>query len=64
MMGMRAARFSQADVTRALRAARKEGMSIRIEPDGAIVVVPAELSPQVTGEHSPAPLAPKKEWRL
>ncbi len=63
-MTMRSARFSQADVTRALRAARKQGMSIKIEPDGSIVAI--ELSPQPT---TPAKgegkgVAPKKEWRL
>lgn len=63
-MTMRAARFSEADINRALRAARKQGMSIRIEPNGAIVVVQPELSPQPTGETPPARLAPKKEWRL
>jgi hypothetical protein len=38
----RAARFSQADLTRAVRAFEKAGLSVsraRIEPDGAIEIV-------------------------
>lgn len=63
-MTMRAARFSQADVTRALRAAEKQGLTIRIQPDGTIIFVEKELSPQATGTVPQEPLAPKREWRL
>jgi len=63
-MGMRAARFTQSDVTRALRAARKQGMSIRIEPDGSIVAI--ELSPQPTppAKGEGKGIAPEKDFRL
>jgi hypothetical protein len=45
----RAARFSQADLTRAVRAAEKAGLSvakIRIEPSGAIEVVAGQPEEQ------------------
>ena len=38
-------RFTQADVARAIRAAKKENLpiaAVRIEPDGTIVILPAE----------------------
>jgi len=44
-------KFTQADVARAIRAAKKENVDIaciRIEPDGTILIVPG----------TPAPVAP------
>ena len=63
-MTMRAARFSQADVTRALRAAKKEGLNVKIQPDGTIIFVEKELSTQPTGAPDAQPLAPERDFRL
>ena len=41
-------RFTQADVSRAIRAAKKENVDIaciRIEPDGTILIVPGTPGP-------------------
>lgn len=38
------ARFTQADLARAMKVARAEGMTVRIEPDGSFVIVPVEAA--------------------
>jgi hypothetical protein len=54
--GSRAARFTQADVKRALKAAQEAKLpiaSVRIEPDGSIVIVqgsPPAAMPSVANE--------------
>lgn len=68
-MTMRAARFSQADINRAVIAVKKACGSAVVEmgTDGTIVVKPADLSPQSTPSPSPQgekAIAPKREWRL
>lgn len=54
-MTMRAARCSQADIARAIRAADQAGTgrTVEVAPDGTIRIVKAELSPQVTPLPSP-----------
>jgi len=54
----RAAKFTQADVTRAVKAAQKAKLTIavvRIEPDGAIVIIQGATQPV-------APSASVNEW--
>lgn len=61
-MTMRAARCSQADIARALRAARQagDGMIVEIAPDGTIRIVPwASKAPETAPG---APVAPKREF--
>lgn len=53
------ARFTQADVARAIRAARQAGAEgVEMRPDGTIVV---KLSPTSTAEEKPERLADKHE---
>lgn len=52
-MSMRPAKFTQADVARAIRAAKKEGAgAVEIKPDGTIHV---SLSPTHTGQEETSP---------
>ena len=63
-MTMRAARCSQADIARALRAAQQAGggLAVEITPDGTIRIVPGS-SPQKPAEAAPGkPVAPKREF--
>lgn len=49
-------RFTQADVARAIRAAKKEKLEIaavRIEPDGTILIVPGTSSAVAVSEVNP-----------
>jgi hypothetical protein len=41
-MSRRPARFTEADATRAAKAARRAGMAVEILPDGIIRIVPVE----------------------
>lgn len=53
------ARITQADVARAIRAARQAGAdAVEVRPDGTIVV---RLVPTVPVDDADAPLAPAKE---
>ena len=65
-MTMRAARFSQADINRAVLAVKKACGSaiVEIAPDGTIRIAPVELSPQPTDAPSAQPLAPERDFRL
>jgi hypothetical protein len=36
------AKFKVADLARAMKVAKAEGMTVRIEPDGSFVIVPIE----------------------
>jgi hypothetical protein len=65
-MSMRAARVTQADISRAIRAADQAGSKriVEITPDGTIRIVPADLSPKVTGAPWRSSLAPEKDFRL
>ena len=58
-MSRAAARFTEADVSRAIKAAKKHGAGcVEIKPDGTIQVI---ISPQSTAEVEPKePPAPKK----
>ena len=56
-MPRRAAVITQADVARAIRAAKQEGAAeVEVRPDGGLVI---RLMPASTGE--PAPVAPSKD---
>jgi hypothetical protein len=63
-MTMRAARCSQADIARALRAARQVGggMAVEIAPDGTIRIVPAGTSSQPIDKAAGGIVAPKREF--
>jgi hypothetical protein len=64
-MPRRAAMVTQADVARALRAAKQAGAEWRVEIDGAVIrLVQGEASPQSTEAEEEAPVAHKKNWRL
>jgi len=60
------ARITQADISRALRAAQSAGATWRVEiaPDGTIRLVQGELSTQSRGRSQDVPLADGKDWRL
>ena len=60
-MSGRPARFTEAEVKRLIRAARKAGLAVaRVTlPDGTKMEV--DLSPQSTGDDKPEKLAPKRE---
>jgi hypothetical protein len=58
-MSRTAARITQADVARAIRAAKQTGAGcVEILPDGSIRI---SLSPSSTGEHGQPSIAPRKE---
>jgi hypothetical protein len=60
-----AARFTQADMARALRAAEQVApgeMLVEVAPDGVIRIAP--ISTPSTDRSAPVPLAPRKDWRL
>lgn len=61
-MSRRAAKITQADVARALRAAQSAGPSwrVRVATDGSIEIW-QDLSPPSTGEAMSARVAPKRE---
>jgi hypothetical protein len=40
------AKLTQADVARALRVAKAEGMTVRILPDGSLLLVPMPKAPE------------------
>lgn len=66
-MSRRAAKITQADVARVLRAAQQAGPSWRVEIDGGIVRMvqgppPAESDPQAAPSQDA--LAPEEKWRL
>lgn len=54
-------RFRQADIERALKAARSIGaaMAVEIAPDGTIRLIPAEQIPQSTRDPAGGPVAPR-----
>jgi hypothetical protein len=58
----RAARFTQTEIVRMMRAAKQVGddHTVRVDPDGAMTIV------KFTGHGTPADgkLAPEKAWRL
>lgn len=61
-MSMRPAKFTQADVARAIRAAKKEGAAaVDIKPDGTISV---QLSPSPTGAQKGRPADSREEEDL
>jgi hypothetical protein len=58
-MPRRAARFTQADVNRATKAAQAAGMAVELLPDGIIRLIPIR-----TGETAaPAPVSAFDEWK-
>lgn len=58
-MSRAAARITQADVARAIRAAKQTGAGcVEIMPDGSIRI---SLSPSSTDEHGQPAIAPRKE---
>lgn len=60
-MSRRPARVTQADVARAIRAARQAGAcGVEVRPDGQIIILLAPPAPQPP-EPSPAPLEPERE---
>ena len=65
-MSRTAARVTQADVARALRAAQQAGPAWRVEiaTDGVIRIVQGDRPGSAAAAASDAPLAPAKEWRL
>jgi hypothetical protein len=65
-MSRRAAKVTQADLGRALRAAQSAGPTWRVEvtPDGVIRLVQGEFSPQSTARSVSVPVANEKDWRL
>jgi hypothetical protein len=65
-MSRRAAKVTQADVARVLRAAQSAGPTWRVEvtPDGIIRLVQGEFSPQSTARSASVPVAHEKDWRL
>ena len=65
-MSRRRALVSQADLSRAIRAAQSAGPAWRIEitPDGIIRLVQGELFTESGGRSAPVPVAPEKDWRL
>lgn len=44
-MSRRPAVITQADVDRAMKVAEKRGMTVRILPDGSIIIVPQLMAP-------------------
>jgi hypothetical protein len=63
-MSMRAARCSQADIARALRAARQVGgaLAVEIAPDGTIRIVPSPSPQEAEANGAGKPVAPKREF--
>lgn len=60
-MPRRPAVITQADLTRAIKAARKVGMTVAIMPDGSLLIVPlpqGDIAPQTE------PVAPARKWAL
>jgi hypothetical protein len=56
------AKFTQADLARAIRAAKAEGMTVRVLRDGTIEIVPVSGGdPDLRPE---APVAARREFRL
>jgi ABC-type branched-subunit amino acid transport system substrate-binding protein len=58
-----AASFTQADIARAIRAAKAEGMRVRLLPSGAMVIEPpaeaeAPIAPPTAPAEPPEPLQP------
>jgi hypothetical protein len=62
-MTMRAARCSQADIARALRAAQQVGggLAVEIAPDGTIRILPSAAAPDAA-KGAGKPVAPKREF--
>ena len=64
-MSRAAARFTQAALARAIRAAEQVApgkMMVEVTPDGVIRIAP--ISTAFADRSVPVPLAPQKEWRL
>lgn len=59
-MTQRPARFTQPEIRRAIRAAKKEGMAVDILPDGTIRIshrADSEISPDGAKKRAPRPVA-------
>ena len=66
-MSRRPANVTQADVTRALRAAQQAGLTWRVEMDGKVIrLVQAPLAANDPQRLQPpeSPLASEEKWRL
>lgn len=61
-MSRRPALCTEADIRRAVKVAKAHGMAVRIDPNGAINIVPSETpGPPVA---PPTVLAPIRDFRL
>jgi hypothetical protein len=65
-MSRTAAKITQADVARALRAAQSAGPTWQVEilHDGTIRLTQCQPSPQSTDGSRPVPVAEERDWRL
>ena len=54
-MSRRAAKFTEADAFRAIKAIKRSGeaMAVEITPDGTIRIIPAPPPPEITKAHKP-----------
>ncbi|PPQ38442.1 hypothetical protein SAMN06265338_108153 [Rhodoblastus acidophilus] len=59
-MSRRPARFTEADAVRAANAAKRAGMAVKIDSEGAFWLIPLDFVPPPTLQPNPEPLAGKK----
>lgn len=49
-MSRRPATFTKADLARAMAVARENGMTVRVEPDGSMMLIPVPQRPEIEAD--------------